>query len=78
MQALNALDVTIYPHYIEAMRDQNFSARVSTEFLLALAALRKMEPDLPSQTEMLHRLVERASVPAHSAKALAMTPPRRS
>ena len=72
---INALDVPIYPHYIQGMRDQPISFRVSAQFKSDLDMLRKAEPDLPSQTEMLHRLVERAKKKAlrnvNSAKALA-------
>lgn len=42
------------------LRDKPFSMRVSLEFRRDLDALRKLEPDLPSQTEMLHRLVSKA------------------
>lgn len=60
MQEEKAVDVTIFPHYIQGMRNQNFSARVDPEFLRSLDDLRKLEPDLPSKTEMLHRVVEQA------------------
>lgn len=38
--------------------------RVSPDFKRQLDELRKQEPDLPSQAEMVRRLVERASSPA--------------
>jgi hypothetical protein len=40
---------------------EQFSMRAPPGFLPALDSLRKLEADLPSRTEMLRRLVERAS-----------------
>lgn len=42
------------------MRDQNISIRVTPLFKAMLAELRRAEPDLPSQTAMIERLVTRA------------------
>lgn len=47
--------------YVYAMtQDAILHMRVSAEFEAQLADLRKSEPDLPSKSEMIRRLVERA------------------
>jgi hypothetical protein len=47
---------------------EQFSMRAPPGFLPALDSLRKLEADLPSRTEMLRRLVERASMPKAAAR----------
>ncbi len=47
--------------YIPPMKhDKQISLRIGEEYLRALDDLRRKEDDVPSRTEMLRRLIERA------------------
>lgn len=55
------LDASLMCVYIQCMERDQMHLRIRAGFQENLDRLRKEEPDLPSRTEMLHRLVSKAA-----------------
>lgn len=62
--------ISCYLHHMAAPLDDQMNFVCTPEHKAALDILRRAEPDLPSRSEQLRRLIERAAVALNARKPL--------